>query len=349
MNIYSVFKHLAFKIDPELIHDITISSAHLLPKASDLFNPLKHDNKYHLKCGELNWNFPVGVAAGFDKNAMAINFFESLGFGAIEVGTVTKLPQIGNKKPRVFRHPKINSIQNAMGFPNAGSSEILKNIQNTELKSICLGVNIGKNKDTTELDTPSEYAELYNSFAPYCDYLVVNISSPNTPGLRNFQKKELLAPILEAINTERKLFHRPTFIKIAPDIEDKDLLMICDLSKEYGFSGIIATNTTTQHDFGKGGLSGAYIKPYAAKVRKKSCEYLKEDPSQLIIGVGGIDSYTEIKDFWKQGGSFVQVYTGFIYQGPQLLKSIATEINYDLDKYNFSTVQELFENIKETD
>jgi dihydroorotate dehydrogenase len=347
MNIYSVFKHLAFKIDPEFIHDLTINSAKALPLISELFTPLRFDKKYQITDGPLTWGFPVGVAAGFDKNGNAINFFEQLGFGALEAGTVTKIPQKGNNKPRVFRHAKINSIQNAMGFPNAGSEKILKNIKDTELNNICLGVNIGKNKDTSEADTPAEYAYLYKMFAPFCDYLVVNISSPNTPGLRSFQKEELLAPILKAINSERKLFDRPVFIKIAPDLEDADLKMICELSKKFNFSGIIATNTTIQHKFGAGGLSGDYIKPYSQQLRKKACEFLREDPSQTIIGVGGIDSYQEIKDFWRMGGGLTQIYTSFIFKGPQLLKDIALDIEKDIQNYQVETVQQLFEAIKE--
>jgi dihydroorotate dehydrogenase len=347
MNIYSVFKHLAFKIDPEFIHDVTINSAKILPHISELFDPLKSDSKYQLSDGPLTWSFPVGVAAGFDKNAKAINFFEHLGFGALEAGTVTKTPQKGNNKPRVFRHPEIKSVRNAMGFPNAGSDQILQNIKETELNNICLGVNIGKNKDTSESDTPAEYAYLYQMFAPFCDYLVVNISSPNTPGLRSFQKEELLAPILKAIKIQRNKFNRPVFIKIAPDLEDSDLKMICELSKKFAFSGVIATNTTIQHHFGVGGLSGEYIKPYAQKLRQKACEFLKEDPSQTIIGVGGIDSYKEIKDFWRMGGGFTQIYTSFIFQGPQLLKDIASDIDRDIENYQVSTVQELFKAVRE--
>ena len=184
-------------------------------------------------------------------------------------------------------------------------------------------------------------------FADYSDYLVVNISSPNTPGLRSFQKKDLLMPIMQALKEVQKNNFKPLFIKIAPDLELDDLKMICELCKEFDFSGVVATNTTIQHDFGVGGLSGKYIKQYSQKIRAKTCEFLKEDPKQTIIGVGGIDSYQEIKDFWKQGGSFTQVYTSFIYQGPQLLEDIANDINKDLQKYGVNSVQELISSIKE--
>ena len=349
MKIYSVFKHLAFKLDPEFIHDVTINSAHMLPFASKLFNSRVTEQKYQLKKGALNWSFPVGLAAGFDKNALAINFFENLGFGAVEIGTITKEAQLGNPKPRIFRHPNIKSIQNAMGFPNQGSTKILENLKKSSHQKICIGANIGKNKKTSEAMTPEEYAYLYSMFAPYSDYLIVNISSPNTPGLRNFQKKELLLPILKELKTAQEKNSKPIFIKIAPDLEVENLKMICELAKELSFSGIVATNTTIQHEFGTGGLSGEYIKPYAKMIRMKTCEFLKEDPSQTIIGVGGIDCYQDIKDFWKQGGSFTQVYTGLIYHGPELLQQIKQALDLDMKKNNFSTVQELHKNIKEID
>lgn len=346
MNIYSAFKQLAFKFDPEFIHDLSIHSGHALPRVSKLFSPLKYDSNLSLEVGPLHWKFPVGLAAGFDKNAMALEFFDQLGFGAIEAGTVTKKPQIGNPKPRIFRHLELKSVRNAMGFPNQGSESILQNITNSHHQISSLGVNIGKNKDTSEADTAEEYSYLYRMFAPVSDYIVVNISSPNTPGLRSFQKQELLAPILGAIKLEREKFEKPVFIKIAPDLSDDDLKMICEQSKNFDFNGVIATNTTIQHNYGKGGVSGAYIKSISQNIRKKVCEVLKEDPNQIIIGVGGIDSYEEIKEFWKNGGSFTQVYTSFIYQGPQMLKNIADAMRQDMQKYQVQSVQELFTAIR---
>lgn len=347
MNIYSVFKQLAFKLDPELIHDLAINSGHFLPFLSEFFSPLKEDKKYQMTLGDLTWSFPVGLAAGFDKNAKAIDFFNNMGLGAVEIGTITKIPQIGNAKPRIFRHHKIESLQNSMGFPNQGSEKILENLQLTSTDKICIGSNIGKNKDTSEADTPAEYAYLYEIFAPHSNYLVVNISSPNTPGLRSFQKKELLTPILDALKEKRNECKKPLFIKIAPDMEDDDLKMVCELSKEYGFDGVVATNTTIQHNFGAGGLSGKYIKEISKKARTKVCDVLREDPTQTVIGVGGIDSYKEVKEFWKLGGGFTQVYTGLIYKGPTLLKEIADGINKDLKAFNVSNVDQLRKSIIE--
>ncbi len=350
MSIYSVFKSIAFKFDPELMHNMSIYAGSKLPHLADAFAQTRDSNDLCLEVNNLKWSFPVGLAAGFDKNANAIDFFTRLGFGAVEVGTITKRPQIGNPRPRIWRHPEINSVQNAMGFPNQGSKQILENIQKARLSDqVCLGINIGKNKDTSEADTAQEYAYLYETFSSSGDYLVINISSPNTPGLRSFQKKELLTPILESVSEKRNLNPKPLFLKISPDMEDDDIKMICDLSKEYTLSGIIATNTTVQHQFGKGGLSGEFIRELSKKTRNKVCEYLREDSGQNVIGVGGISSYDDIKDFWKHGGSFVQVYTGLIFQGPQLLIDIANDLQTDMKKHGLNSVQELYTYIKEID
>jgi dihydroorotate dehydrogenase len=347
MDIYSVFKSIAFKQDPEFIHDLALKFAHHTPSSAKLFAQ-EITKDLSLSVNNLTWKTPIGLAAGFDKNAYCIDFFDNLGFGAIEVGTITKLAQKGNPKPRIFRHENIKSIQNAMGFPNKGSQVIFDNLIKRNSK-LCIGSNIGKNKRTETDKTPKEYASLYERFAPVSDYITINISSPNTPGLRSFQKKELLSPILKAIHEERRKCSKPTFIKIAPDLELEEVKLICELSKEYLFSGIIATNTTTQHEFGKGGLSGDFIKPIAQKLRFQVCDILRETPNQTIIGVGGISTYQEIKDFWKAGGSFVQIYSALIYQGPQLLNSIYSEMCKDIQKNELNNLQDLYQNIKEID
>ncbi len=344
MNTYSVFKHLAFRLDPEFTHDSTLKIANTSPWLASFFNATKPNEKLELKTPVLTFPFPVGVAAGFDKNAIAIPFFEKLGFGALEVGTVTKKPQIGNPKPRISRHPSINSLQNAMGFPNSGADKIFKNMTENLPKKMKLGTNIGKNKDTSELETPNDYLYLYKKFAPISDYMAINISSPNTPGLRSFQKKDKLKPIVEAISSgQKESKKKPTFLKIAPDLEESEIRMICELAKEFSLDGIIATNTTIQHNFGAGGVSGDYIKPYSQKARKIACDVLREDPTQTVIGVGGISSYNEIKQFWKQGGLFTQIYTSFIYHGPNLLKEIEKSILGDLSRLGLENLDQLIE------
>ena len=344
MNTYSVFKHLAFRLDPEFTHDSTLKLANKSPWLANIFKSPKPNKKLELKTPVLNFPFPVGVAAGFDKNALAIPFFENLGFGALEVGTITKKPQAGNPKPRISRHPSINSLQNAMGFPNSGADKIFENMTENLPKRMKLGANIGKNKETSELDTPDEYLYLYKMFAPISDYMAINISSPNTPGLRAFQKKDKLKPIVEAIfSGQKESEKKPTFLKIAPDLEEAEIKMICELVKEFSLDGIIATNTTIQHDFGLGGLSGDYIKPYAQKARKIVCDVLREDSTKTVIGVGGISSYDEIKEFWKQGGLFTQIYTSFIYHGPNLLKEIEKSILKDMNSLGCEDLNQLIE------
>lgn len=340
LNYYNLFKHIAFKVDPETIHDLSIQ----LMSKGEIISPVlgRKSSNYDLslKIKNLDWSFPVGLAAGFDKNAMAFPFLSKLGFGSIEVGTVTLKAQKGNPRPRIFRHKKANTIQNAMGFPNHGCTAVKDSI-NSKTKNTCLGINIGKNKNTTENDAPAEYAKLYKELAPLGDYIVINISSPNTPGLRSFQKMDLIKPLVDAVKSEQANLHRPLFIKISPDMDTEDIKNLCELSKQENLSGIIATNTTIQHDLGVGGVSGDPLKAIAPRTRKIACEILKEDPTQQVIGVGGISTFDEIKEFWKDGGGFVQIYTSFIYHGPHLLQKIQNDIIKDLKKHKLQSVSQL--------
>lgn len=345
MNLYPFFKYFAFKNDPEKIHELSMEVFNKIPSISSIFKGATPCKKYQMSDGHLSWDFPVGLAAGFDKNAQAIKFFDRCGFGAVEVGTVTKEPQVGNPRPRIWRLSELNSLRNAMGFPNLGSEEIKKNIIKTQ-HSTCLGVNIGKNKETPVEQTPQEYAYLYEYFAPFCDYLVINISSPNTPGLRDLQTKEAFAKICEAVNEKRKLLPKPLYLKIAPDLSREGIIDMVELSKEYKLSGVIATNTTIQHDYGKGGLSGQYIKEISAKARKIACEAAREDKDLSVIGVGGIDSLDEMVEFWKQGGSFVQIYSSFVFQGPQLLRNIQNDLDQLLKKTQAANLEEYLNTIR---
>lgn len=344
MNLYPLFKSIAFQFDAEQVHHLTMKALSTTPYIANLLPRVSENSKYELYKNGLCWSFPVGLAAGFDKNAQCIEFFEKLGFGAIEVGTITKLAQVGNARPRIFRYPNEESIRNAMGFPNLGSDEILKEIHKSNSRKINLGANLGKNKNTTIAETPREYAELYQKFAPVSDYLVINISSPNTKGLRSFQQKDQLAPLLSAVSEKHKQIPKPLFLKISPDLEPNEITLICELIKEYDLNGIIATNTSSNHTLGPGGLSGRSIKKQARSLRAKVCECLAEDKSKTIIGVGGIDSYQDIVDFWKMGGDFVQVYTSFIYQGPKLLTHIKNGIDKDLEKHKCRSLNELLKN-----
>lgn len=347
MNLYPAFKFFAFMNDPESVHDLSMKTFKHFPFFSALFPSVPTSDKYSITDGHMTWNFPVGLAAGFDKNAQAIDYFSRVGFGAVEVGTVTKEPQIGNARPRIWRLPKENSIRNAMGFPNTGSQIIRENIlASVPAHSGCLGVNIGKNKNTSVQDTPEEYAYLYEYFANDCDYLVINISSPNTPGLRDLQTKEAFRDICTAVDEKRKMINKPLYLKIAPDLSEQNVRDMIELSKEFKLSGIIATNTTIQHDLGSGGVSGKLIKDVSYKIRKQVCEMTKETGELSVIGVGGIDSFAEILEFWKQGGDFVQIFSSFIYQGPQVLRNIQFEIDKVLKESQAKNLQEWLQDFK---
>jgi dihydroorotate dehydrogenase len=347
MNIYPYFKYFAFKADPENIHE---KSMHLFNKFPNIYKifpiPAHNPSKYSLNDGHMSWDFPIGLAAGFDKNAQAIDFFSQVGFGSVEVGTVTPKPQTGNDRPRIWRYPDTNTIRNAMGFPNAGSHEILKNIKSSRKRN-CLGVNLGKNKLTSLADTPKEYAFLYEYFVDVADYLVINISSPNTPGLRDLQTKEAFRDICQAIDEKRKLNKKPLYLKISPDLGDESINDMIDLAKEFKLSGIIATNTTTQHSFDKGGLSGDYIKEISSSIRKKVCDAAREEKSLSVIGVGGISSFDEVLEFWKQGGSFTQIYSSFIFHGPKLLQDIQLDLDRYLHKTGHKNVMSLINELKD--
>jgi dihydroorotate dehydrogenase len=338
--LYSIFKQIAFQLDPETVHDLSINLFHSKPTLAKLFNRPSFDKKYALCDGHQTWNFPIGLAAGFDKNAMAIEFLQNLGFGAVEIGTVTPKPQIGNAKPRISRIKKSNALLNSMGFPNLGVNKIKDNILHTHQNQLSkLGVNLGKNKDTAIEKTPEDYALLYKELAPLSDYLVINISSPNTPGLRALQSREGFKAICEAVDEQRKKCCKPLYLKIAPELHADDLYDLIDLCKEFNFSGIIATNTSIQHDYGKGGLSGDIIKAEAKKQRENVLAATRETPNLSVIGVGGISEFSELIEFWKAGGSFVQIYTSFIYKGPKILHDFKNEIDHLLDHSDFDTLQ----------
>ena len=227
MNLFSIFKPLAFTMDPENVHDFSMRYFSKYPNLSHLFPCAKVSEQLSITDSHIKWSSPLGLAAGFDKNAVAIEFFDKIGFGAVEVGTVTIEPQVGNERPRIWRYPENNSIRNAMGFPNAGSKVILENIKSS--KHTCsLGINIGKNKETSLSNTPYEYAKLYEMFAPHGDYIVINISSPNTPGLRNLQTKEAFRDICIAIDEKRKEYNQVNEIK---DMDKKDLSINEEIEK----------------------------------------------------------------------------------------------------------------------
>lgn len=344
--MYNVFKKIAFAIDPEVAH---VQAMNMLSKfpliLSEVFKCPEHVKRHSVQVGRLRWRFPVGLAAGLDKNAEAIDFFSRINFGAVEVGTVTPLPQEGNSKPRMFRYPKEESLRNRMGFNNAGAEDVYQNILASNRNGRLLGVNLGKNKVTPQEKAPDDYRILYKKFAPVADYLVVNVSSPNTPGLRDLQKVDSLKEIFIALADLRSDVDKPLYLKISPDLAIEDLSGVIELVKEFELEGIIATNTTVMSERGEGGISGKLLSQKAAIMRNEALKHLKEVPDIQLIGVGGISEFNDLWDFWKAGGRATQIYTSFIYQGPGILKSFTKEIESILRANQLNSVDELLNNI----
>lgn len=283
-------------------------------------------------CFGLKFKNPVGLAAGFDKDAKISDELSSFGFGFIEIGTITPKPQAGNPKPRLFRLPDDQSLINRMGFNNEGLDAAIERLKHRK-SDVLIGGNIGKNKVTPNEAAVNDYLICFNGLHPYVDYFVVNVSSPNTPNLRALQEKEPLKHILNSLLEAGKSFdqRKPILLKIAPDLSDDQLKDIVDIVKETGIDGVIATNTTisradlktpteTIEEIGAGGLSGKAVRARATEVIRFLNE--KSHGSFPIIGVGGIQTAEDAIEKLKAGASLVQVYTGFIYEGPGMVKRI---------------------------
>lgn len=284
----------------------------------------------------LRFRNPVGLAAGFDKNAELVDELEALGFGFIEIGTVTPRPQPGNEKPRLFRLKKDKALINRMGFNNKGAAVAAAKLSHRKSK-ILVGGNIGKNKDTPNDQALSDYLICFRELFDVVDYFVVNVSSPNTPGLRDLQEKGPLTELLRELQKKNKeKFHpKPIFLKIAPDLTFSQLDDIIDIIKETQIAGVIATNTTISRadlrtnqaeidKAGAGGLSGAPLAHRATEVIRYICD--KSNNAFPVIGVGGIGSASDAKDKKNAGASLLQLYTGFIYEGPGLVKDICKSL-----------------------
>jgi len=309
--------------------------------------------KENAQCSMFNLQFsnPVGLAAGFDKNAKYLRELEALGFGFVEIGTVTPKPQDGNDKPRLFRLPKDKAIINRMGFNNDGVKVVAERLKEWQRKyevrskkydnspltphhsRLIIGGNIGKNKVTTNEEAWKDYEICFNELYEYVDYFVVNVSSPNTPGLRELQEKESLRKILTHLQTLRsqKTNYKPVLLKIAPDLTNEQLDDVIDLSSEIKLDGLVATNTTISREglttdaaqlsaIGAGGLSGLPVKQRSTEV----VHYIhqKTNGGIPIIASGGIFTAADVKEKLKAGASLVQVWTGFIYEGPAIAKKI---------------------------
>lgn len=335
--MYSILRSLLFLLPAETAHYLTLNSLKLLLKIPLAKTTVKciftHKNP-SLKREVFGLSFPnpVGLAAGFDKNAHYIDELACLGFGFIEIGTITPLPQDGNPLPRLFRLPKDKAIINRMGFNNAGVEAAVESLKKRK-SDIIIGGNIGKNKNTPNEDAALDYIICFNKLFDYVDYFVVNVSSPNTPGLRELQEKDTLSALLNTLQklNEEKPKQKPILLKIAPDLTHSQLDDIVEIVNESKIAGLISSNTTIKREplitakseveaIRNGGLSGLPVKEFSNEV----LEYLhkKSKGAFPIIGVGGIFNGADAKQKMDLGADLIQVYTGFIYSGPGIIKSI---------------------------
>lgn len=327
----SIIRPILYKFDPEKIHHSSFSmmrTAHKLGLLKTMFgSDVNKDKRLEREVFGIKFPNPVGLAAGFDKNAEVYKELSALGFGFIEIGTVTPKPQEGNPKKRLFRLVEDEAVINRMGFNNLGVDEAVKQLKSN--KDIIIGGNIGKNKVTPNEDAVKDYLICFDALFPYVDYFVVNVSSPNTPNLRELQDKEPLTKLLNTLQKEnlKQENPKPILLKIAPDLTNEQLMDIIEIVSDSKIAGVIGTNTTIGRDGLKskdkeeaGGLSGKPLTKRSTEVIR----FLHEQSKGAfpIIGVGGIHSAADALEKLEAGASLVQIFTGFIYEGPKLIKEI---------------------------
>jgi dihydroorotate dehydrogenase len=356
--MYKLLRSILFCFEPEWVHYFSMNGLKILCKIPGIkqiiafcYTPEKY-NSIQSKIGNLKFKNPVGLGAGFDKNAKYLNELEALGFGFVEIGTVTPLPQSGNNKPRLFRLPKDKALINRMGFNNDGVEAVAKRLEAWKTsnekqktrneKRLIIGGNIGKNKLTPNEDAWKDYEKCFIALHDYVDYFVVNVSSPNTPGLRELQEKDALTKIFsqlkiknEELNPSTGSGPKPILLKIAPDLSQAQLNDVIELALEIKLDGLVASNTTISRDqlqttnqklqtIGAGGLSGLPLKQRSTEIVKYI--HQKTGGQIPIIASGGIFTGADAKEKFDAGASLVQVWTGFIYEGPGIVKKICNEL-----------------------
>lgn len=332
-----IIKPILFKFDPEKVHYFIFDFLKFVSKIPFAESIIKafyvlEDKRLETKLFGITFPNPVGLGAGFDKDAKLYNELANLGFGFIEIGTLTPLAQPGNEKPRLFRLPEDEAIINRMGFNNGGVEEAVKRLKSKN-KGLIVGGNIGKNKITPNEEAITDYEKCFNALFEVVDYFTVNVSSPNTPNLRALQDKEPLEALLHHLQNinQSKATPKPILLKIAPDLTDSQLDDIIDIVKNTKIDGVIATNTTISREglktaksrieeIGMGGLSGVPVKDKSTYVIKYL--HTKSGGAFPIVGIGGIHSAKDAIEKLDAGASLLQLYTGFIYEGPALIKEI---------------------------
>lgn len=334
---YPFVRKALFQLDPERAHEFTFQQLRRVTGTPLEWLVRQSVPAKPVTCMGLTFKNPLGLAAGLDKNGECIDALGAMGFGAIEIGTVTPRAQSGNDKPRLFRLVTAEGLINRMGFNNLGVDNLVENVKKAHFDGV-LGINIGKNKDTPVENGKDDYLICMDKIYPYAGYIAVNISSPNTPGLRSLQYGEALDDLLSAIKNKQQqladIHHKyvPVAVKIAPDLSEEELIQVADSLLRHNIDGVIATNTTLSRELVQGmpncdetgGLSGRPLQLKSTEIiRSLSAELKGQIP---IIGVGGIDSVIAAREKMAAGASLIQIYSGFIFKGPHLIKDIVTHI-----------------------
>jgi len=344
VNLWGAAKRALFALEPEEAHHFTLGALELAQAVPGAlaFTRVRLDRPaLATEVAGVRWPNCVGLAAGLDKNAQAPDAFFSLGFGAVEVGTVTPRPQPGNPRPRLFRLQAERALINRMGFNNDGAEAMARRLAGRTFPG-ALGINLGKNKDTPNEAAAEDYVALARRLGPFASYLVVNLSSPNTPGLRALQAPEALAGVLTATTQATT---KPVLLKIAPDLEDEAIDAAVDVALSCGVGGIIATNTTLARPvtdpLGKeaGGLSGAPVKDRSTQVLARCHARAKGRLS--LVGVGGISTVADVLEKLRAGASAVQLYSGLIYEGPAVVRRLLDGLEQALATAKLASVAEL--------
>ncbi len=343
--MYSLFKPFIFKIDPEMAHDLAIKSLKYNFLPEELFK-VENESILETKIFNLNIKNPIGLAAGFDKSAEVYNSLFRFGFGIIEVGTITPKEQFGNPKPRVFRLENDKALINRLGFNNDGLEKVCKRLQKNSPTGI-LGINVGPNKDSK--NRVDDYLQCIKDVQSFASYITINISSPNTPGLRDFHDENSLKNLLKTITefTKKNKIQKPLALKVSPDIDESEIGYIIELIKKFRISGVVISNTTDKnrenlkgkHKNEEGGLSGEPLNNISNNLIKK---FYKEINGKIsIIGVGGVNSGLTAYEKLRSGANLLQLYTGMIYEGPGIVKKIKTELIEILKKEKIKNINEI--------
>jgi dihydroorotate dehydrogenase len=324
-------KPILFKMEPENVHHLVIATLEIISRYPSLLRILRRSSAKSLEKEVFGLRFPnpIGLAAGFDKNAIALPAWEALGFGFVEVGTITAQPQPGNPRPRIFRIPELEALINRLGFNNEGATAIAARLEGLKASrrwpKIPVGINIGKTKVVSLEEAAADYVESFRKLKAFGDYFVLNVSSPNTPGLRKLQEGAMISELFGQIQAENP--GKPLLVKIAPDLTFEQIGEILALASEHHLAGIVATNTTIDHQTipasrrQEGGLSGKPLNARSLQILR----YIRTKSSLPIISVGGIMTAEDAKARFDSGAELIQLYTGFVYRGPSLLRDIVTE------------------------